>query len=96
MCFDTLVPDFAKLPPLTDAQVSAGARPGESWAQARSRLEANNYALPPRYTDMHPGADYGIGGVIDECEGLDSQPIQWEAGELGTLITNHLNYDPDM
>lgn len=80
---DAQIPDYNKLPPLSDAQVSAGARPGESWEQARSRLEADNYALPPRYTDMHPGADHGLAGAIDECEGLDSLPIQWEARELG-------------
>ncbi len=27
-------------PPLTDAEVQAGARPGETWEQARKRLEA--------------------------------------------------------
>jgi hypothetical protein len=31
MFFDNLVLEFEKLPQLTDAQVSAGARPGESW-----------------------------------------------------------------
>lgn len=30
--------------PLTDEQVAAGALPGESWAQARKRLEAANWA----------------------------------------------------
>lgn len=30
---------FDKLQPLTDAQVQAGARPGESWEAARRRLE---------------------------------------------------------
>lgn len=32
--------------PLTDAQVQAGARPGESWEQARDRLECARYASP--------------------------------------------------
>lgn len=27
--------EFGKLPSLTDAQVQAGARPGETWEQAR-------------------------------------------------------------
>lgn len=75
----TLVPD--KLPPVTDAQVQAGARPGETWAEARCRLEAANWACPPFPVDDHPGADYTLAGWIDECEGLDGRPIQWEPGE---------------
>ncbi|WP_426103009.1 hypothetical protein [Pseudomonas sp. PSPC3-3] len=71
-----------KLPPLTDAQVQAGARPGETWKQARQRLEAANWACPPFQVDDHPGADYTLGGPVDECEGLDGQPVQWEPGEL--------------
>lgn len=33
--------------------------------------------------DDHPGADYTLAGPLDECEGLDGQPIQWQPGELG-------------
>lgn len=47
-------PWFIKLPPLTDAQVAAGARPGEDWEQARERLEAPRYALPPVHRDVKP------------------------------------------
>lgn len=72
-----------KLPPLTDAQVQAGARPGESWAQARRRLEAANYVCPPAPIDDHPGADFIGTGWIDESEGFDGRPIEWEPGELG-------------
>ena len=75
---------FDKLPPLTDAQVQAGARPGETLGQARSRLEAANLACPQVPVDDHPGADYTLAGPVDECEGLDGQPIQWEPGELGS------------
>ncbi|WP_124320370.1 hypothetical protein [Pseudomonas chlororaphis] len=71
-----------KLPPLTDAQVQAGARPGETWEQARCRLEAANSACPPAPVDDHPGADYTLAGPVDECEGLDGQAIAWEDGEL--------------
>ena len=31
---------------MTDAQVQAGARSGETWEQARRRLEAANFACP--------------------------------------------------
>ena len=75
----TLEPN--KLPPLTDAQVQAGARPGETWEQARWRLEAANWACPPLPMDEHPGADYTLAGRFDECEGLDGRRIQWEPGE---------------
>ena len=77
----TLEPN--KLPPLSDDQVKAGARPGESWEQARKRLDGLNRACLPAPIDEHPGADYTIAGPVDECAGLDGQPIQWESGELG-------------
>lgn len=35
------------LPPLSEAEVAAGARPGESWEQARKRLEAARYVRAP-------------------------------------------------
>lgn len=73
----------SKLPPLTDAQVQAGARPGETWEQARCRLKAANLACPPVPVDDHPGADYTLAGWKDECEGLAGWPIEWEPGELG-------------
>jgi hypothetical protein len=72
-----LRPSFVPLPPLTPAQVMAGARPGENWEQARLRLEAGNYALPPEHHDFDPGADYTCAGPHDECEG-----IEWQSGEL--------------
>lgn len=59
--------EFIRLPPLTDAQVQAGARPGESWAQARARLEAGNLALPPALLDLAAGADCIGSGFITEC-----------------------------
>lgn len=65
-----------KLPPLTDEQVRAGARPGETWAEARRRLEALNVACPAPQVDDHPGADYTLAGPVDECEGLDGRPIE--------------------
>lgn len=131
--------------PLTDAQVQAGARPGESWDAARRRLEearqvgtdtgriivsdrwpSASLTIRPEQLDAvkayqqlssreqferwgfcpetlaaiaqprleaasraclafpvdeHPGADYTLAGRIDECEGLDGRPIQWEPGE---------------
>lgn len=70
-----------KLPALTDAHVQTGARPGESWEEARQRLEAANWACPRFQADEHPGADYTLAGPVDECEGLDGKPIQWEPGE---------------
>ncbi|MNC33606.1 hypothetical protein D3C75_820090 [compost metagenome] len=76
--------EFDKLPPLMDAQVRAGARPGETWEQARCCLEAVNYACPPAPVDDHTGADYTLAGPVDECEGLDGQPTQWKPGELGS------------
>ncbi len=63
--------------------MKAGARPGESWEQARKRLEAVNWACPPAPIDDHPGADYTNAGPFDESEGLDGLAIQWEPGELG-------------
>lgn len=72
-----------KLPPLTDAQVKAGARPGETWERARQRLEVANWACPPFAMDEYPGADYTLAGWNDECEGLDGRSIEWEPGELG-------------
>jgi hypothetical protein len=30
----------------------------------------------------HPGADYTLAGPLDECEGLDGQPIDWQPSEL--------------
>ena len=72
-----LRPSFVPLPPLTSAQVRAGARPGENWEQARLRLEVENYALPPEHHDFDPGADYTCAGSHDECEGLE-----WQPGEL--------------
>lgn len=74
---------FDPLPPLTDAQVQAGARPGESWEQARKRLEALKVGRSPDHIDDHPGADYTLAGPFDECEGLDGKPIDWQPGELG-------------
>lgn len=71
-----LRPSFVQLPPMSDAQVAAGALPGESWAMARSRQEALNYALPPEHHDFDPGADYSIAGPIDECDS-----VAWQLGE---------------
>lgn len=79
-----------ELPPLTDAQVQAGARPGESWEQARRRLEAANGASPPPPIDDHPGADYTLAGPFDECEGLDGRPVDWLPGELVPLSVPEL------
>lgn len=73
-----LRPFFVPLPPLSAAQVEAGAWPGECWEQARRRLDAANYALPPEHHDLDPGADYISAGPLDECEG-----IEWQPGELG-------------
>lgn len=35
------------LPPLSEGEVAAGARPGESWEHARRRLEAARYVEAP-------------------------------------------------
>lgn len=80
-----LILEPVELPPLTDAQVQAGARPGESWAQARRRLEAANWACPPAPQNMDDGADCLLSGFIDECEGLDAQPVEWLPGEFAAL-----------
>ncbi|MGE8349000.1 MAG: hypothetical protein ACN6P5_00450 [Pseudomonas protegens] len=73
---DTKRLEFEELPPLTDAQVQAGARPGEIWDQARRRLEAGSWACPPYQVDTRPGADYTLAGPLGECEG---EPLAWEA-----------------
>jgi hypothetical protein len=70
-----------KLPALTDAQVKVGARAGESWAEARRRLEAANWACPPLPVDMDPGADCLLSGWISD-RGLEGEPIEWQDGEL--------------
>lgn len=71
-----------KLPALTDAQVQAGALPGESWEQARQRLEAANYACPPEPESMDQDADLLLSGWIDD-RGLEGELIAWAPGELG-------------
>lgn len=71
-----------KLPPLTDAQVQAGARPGETWEQARQRLEAANWASPPAPEYFEHGADCLPSGWISD-RGLEGEPITWAPGELG-------------
>jgi hypothetical protein len=71
-----------KLPPLTDAQVQAGARPGESWEQARKRLEGANFACPPAPESWEHGADCLQSGWISD-NGLEGEPIDWQPGELG-------------
>ncbi|MNJ44215.1 hypothetical protein D3C77_392570 [compost metagenome] len=73
---------FDHVPQLTDAQVQAGAKPGETWAQARQRLELVIAAGSPPPVEDHPGADYSLAGPVNECEGLDGQPIHWAPGEL--------------
>ena len=81
------------LPPLTDAQVQAGARPGESWEQARRRLEAARGLVVPAEEGgvMHPeGTDCLLSGFIDECEGLDGQPVAWLPGEFAPLAVPEL------
>lgn len=79
-------------PVLTDAQVQAGARPGESWAQARRRLERALWPAVPVEDDvpMPEGADVGMGGFIDECEGVDGRPIAWRLGEFVPLAVPEL------
>jgi hypothetical protein len=76
----SLVP--GRLPLLTDAQVQAGARPGESWEQARRRLEAANWPGPPPPEYMDQDADLLLSGWISE-RGLEGELIHWEPGELG-------------
>lgn len=87
------------LPPLTDDQVRAGARPGESWAQARRRLEAAQ-GLPATVDDdgvMFPdGADCISSGFIDECEGLDGRPIEWLPGEFVPLAVPEQAADSEL
>jgi len=75
------------LAPLTDAQVQAGARPGESWAQARRRLEAARGLVPADEAAV-PGADGAdciAAGFIDECEGPDGERVNWLPGEFVPL-----------
>jgi hypothetical protein len=61
------------LPPLTDAQIREGARPGESWATARDRLTRVRDRLASWPRTMSPcecvktGSRYSwIGWVIDD------------------------------
>jgi hypothetical protein len=86
----TLQPDM--LQPLTDAQVQAGARPGESWAQARRRLERAQWPAVPVEDDvqMPDGADVGLSGFIDECEGDDGRRVNWLPGEFVPLAVPEL------
>lgn len=78
---------FDPLPPLTDAQVQAGARPGESWAAARRRLEAGHDACAASPDDDRGDVDPALTGPkSNECLDDDfGQPIQWQPGELGYL-----------
>ncbi|TMU77504.1 hypothetical protein FGA82_17940 [Pseudomonas fluorescens] len=80
------------LAPLTDAQVQAGARPGESWAQARRRLEAARGLVPADEAAV-PGADGAdciASGFIDECEGPNGERINWRPGEFVPLAVPEL------
>lgn len=52
------------LPPITDAQVRAGARPGESWEEARLRLEIERDG-PPSVPDNDFAADDEMGSQFD-------------------------------
>lgn len=88
-----MMDDPYKLPPLTDEQIQAGARPGESWDEARRRLEAANWACPVPRVDVHAGADYTLAGPVDECIGLDGRQIEWEPGELTRNSTMARNSD---
>lgn len=57
---------IAPLPPLTDAEVAAGARPGESWDEARLRLEFARTAV----------------GHCGRCGGAFSHSVHGEAPQL--------------
>lgn len=57
--------NLQRLPKLTVEQVQAGARPGETWCEARRRLEAARYAVSQipciecghpvhHYANVHP------------------------------------------
>lgn len=86
-----------KLPPLTDAQVQAGARPGETWEQARRRLEAANWAGPPAPEVYGGDADCLSSGWISD-RGLQGELIAWAPGELGEGhpgVEIDVPYEPD-
>lgn len=73
--------------------MQAGARPGESWQQARRRLEAARGLVVPAENDnvMFPeGADCTLSGFIDECEGLDGERVNWLPGEFVPLAVPEL------
>lgn len=71
------------LPPLTDDQVRAGARPGEDWEQARRRLESARSLLPaePVYASAGdvPFDDWS-GLTIAQVAALAAPGETWEEG----------------
>lgn len=75
------------LPPLTDADIVAGARPGESWAEARLRLEMARWAI------AHCGRcgrafSYSVHGQAPHlCQGCN-EVLLWE------LYGGPVPYDP--
>ncbi|WP_421556748.1 hypothetical protein [Pseudomonas kitaguniensis] len=78
-------------PKLTDAQVQAGARPGESWEQARDRL----------YQEVDNDADWRtIHSVLDESEiaiGIRSADAaraeQWQYDMVFRLLSPRAQFD---
>ena len=65
-------------PPLTHAEVQAGARPGETWEQARNRLEAARWVYT--VACKHCGfPNEHLGGEVPGpmCEGCTAEFGEW-------------------
>lgn len=61
--------------PLTDAQVRAGALPGESWAAARQRLEAARGVCSVDGLEACQ-AGFWLAVPVDDGQGLDDVPAE--------------------
>ncbi|WP_219096279.1 hypothetical protein [Pseudomonas sp. UMAB-40] len=61
------------LPPLTDAQVEAGARPGESWDQARDRLMHERAAA----TNQSALSELEWKRFVDLIDDIQRVSIEW-------------------
>ncbi|MBX8556954.1 hypothetical protein K5D56_26325 [Pseudomonas cichorii] len=70
--------DFFDPLPLTEAQVAAGALPGESWAQARKRLESASLAAF-RHSDLSAQEWQHVVELIDALQDVCVETLhQWQ------------------
>lgn len=92
---DTDQPIFSweDLPPLTDAQVRAGALPGESWKAARERLEVeqrHGKRPVPKMDEKRP--DYLQARPARPCKWLTAQRFvelqaQWQTEKILPIVS---------